>query len=109
MGTMATLYLSAPKARTQIGPFYKDFHTILQNHIGPDYGIYAHIAAQIHPGIHVVVFDRDSGLQAEGTISAVTPKPSNRIQRYDIVIPDLSPVPYTGLLPSVNRCGVAFI
>jgi hypothetical protein len=106
---MATLYLSAPKARTQIGPFYRDFYTILQNRIGPDYAIYANIAAQIHPGIHVVVFDRDRGLQAEGTISAVTPKPSNRIQRYDIEIPDLSQVQCTSSLPSVNRCGVALI
>ena len=105
---MLTLYLSAPKIRTQAGPFYRDFHTILQNRVGPDYAIYANIAAQIHPGVHVVVFDRDRQLQAEGTVSAVTVKPSNRVQRYDIDIPDLHVVDYSDP-PSVNRCGVAFI
>ena len=105
---MSTLYLSAPKARTQGGPFYRDFYTILENRVGPDYAIYANIAAQIHPGTHVVVFDRDRQLQAEGTVSAVTPKPSNRIQRYDVHIPDLGPVNYTQP-PAVNRCGVMLL
>jgi len=106
---MPTLYLSAPRARTQGGPFYKDFSTILKNRIGPDYAIYASIAAQIRPGTHVVVFDRDSRLQAEGTVGAVKPKPSNRIQRYDIEIPDLKPVQKYTTPPLVNRCGVALI
>jgi|SRR2546428_641789 len=106
---MATLYLSAPKARTQAGPFYRDFYTILQNRVGPDYAIYANIASQIHSGIHVVVFDRDRGLQAEGTVSAVIRRPSNRVQRYNIEIPDLRRIEHARPIPSVNRCGVAFI
>ena len=108
---MPTLYLSAPTSRTQVGTdvFYKDFYTILRSHVGPDYAIYSSIAAQIHPGIHVVVFDRDRRLQAEGTISSVVPKPSNRVQRYDIGVPDLKQVRYTGAIPPVNRCGVALV
>jgi hypothetical protein len=102
------LYLSAPKVRTHDGPFYRDFSTILHNRIGPDYAIYANIASQIHPGTHVVVFDRDDRLRAEGTVASLTPKPSNRIQRYDVHIPDLSPVDYTDP-PLVNRCGVALL
>lgn len=105
---MPTLYLSAPKIRTQAGPFYRDFYTILQNHVGPDYAIYGNIAAQIHAGMHVVVFDRDRQLQTEGTISGIVPKPSNRVQRYDIEIPDLQTVNYS-YPPFVNRCGVALV
>jgi len=105
---MPTLFLSAPKVRTQVGPFYRDFYTILQNNTGPDYAIYANIAAQICPGMHVVVFDRDRQLQAEGTISRLIRKPSNHVQRYDVSIPDLHIVKYS-YPPVVNRCGVALI
>jgi hypothetical protein len=105
---MPTLYLSAPKIRTQAGAFYRDFYTILQNHVGPDYAIYANIAAQIHPGMHVVIFDRDRQLHAEGTISAIIAKPSTRIQRYDVRVSDLKSVKYS-YPPYVNRCGVALV
>lgn len=106
---MSTLYLSAPKTRVQLASeFYRDFYTILQSGIGPDYAIYANIFAQLHPGIHVVVFDRDRRLQAEGVISAVEPRPSNRVQRYHVHISTLTQVPYTSP-PGVNRCGVALI
>jgi hypothetical protein len=104
---MPILYRSAPKGKTQQGTDRKDFYTILQNRIGPDYAIYASIAAQVHPGIHAVVFDRDRRLQAEGMISAIV-QPSNRVQRYHVHIPNLTQVPYTNP-PRVNRCGVAFI
>jgi hypothetical protein len=104
-----TLYLSAPKARTQGGPFYKDFSKILKDRVGPDYAIYSGIAAQIRPGTPVVVFDRDSRLRAEGTVGAIKLKPSSRIQRYDIEIPDLKPVQKYTPPPPVNRCGVALI
>jgi hypothetical protein len=74
---MPTLFLSAPKTPSQQGSnFYKDFYTILQNRIGPDYAIFAGIATQLQPGIKVVVFDRVRQLQAEGVISAVNPKPA---------------------------------
>jgi hypothetical protein len=106
---MSTLYLSAPKARVQLGSgFYRDFYTILQSRIGPDYAIYANIFAQLHPGIRVVVFDRDRRLQAEGVISAVEPRPGNRVQRYHVHTANLTQVPYTNP-PGVNRCGVAFV
>ena len=85
---MPTLYLSAPKARTQPGiGFYKDFYWILQHRLGPDYAIYAGISAQLHPGVRAVVFDRDRQLQAEGVISALAPQPSNRVQRYHVIFP----------------------
>jgi hypothetical protein len=106
---MSTLYLSAPKARVQpAGEFYRDFYTILQNGIGPNYAIYANIFAQLHPGIRAVVFDRDRRLRAEGVISAVEPRPSNRVQRYHVHISNLRKVPYTNP-PGVNRCGVALV
>jgi hypothetical protein len=105
---MPTLYLSAPSGRTKGGPYYRDFVAILQNCVGPDYAIYASIAAQIHPGTKVVVFDRDHHLQAEGTVASLTPKPSNHVQRYDVHILDLAQVGYK-TPPPVNRCGVALV
>ena len=106
---MPTLYLSAPKMRRESGgSYYRDFFTILQSRIGPDYAIYAKIVSQIVPGIRVVVFDRDRGLQAEGTVSSLEPRPSARIQRYHVHIPNLTQVRYTNP-PPVNRCGVAIV
>ncbi len=107
--SMPTLYLSAPKVRTQIGPYYKDFYTILRDRVGPDYAIHDGIALRLHAGTHVVVFDRDRRLLAEGTVSSLERKPSNRIQRYDISIPDLTQVTRYVAPPPVNRCGVALL
>jgi hypothetical protein len=103
---MPTLYLSAPYDKSQQGSsFYKDFYTILQSGIGPDYAIYSHLVGQINPGMKVVLFDRVRHLRAEGTVIHLNPKPSNRIQRYDVHIRNLSAVHYTNP-PGVNRCGV---
>jgi hypothetical protein len=106
---MATLYLSAPEEKSQGGSgFYRDFYTILQSGVGPDYAIYASLIGQVRAGISVVVFDRNRRLRAEGVVFAVTPKPSNRVQRYDVEIRGLATVSYTNP-PSVNRCGVAVL
>jgi len=107
---MPMLYLHAPFDKTQqgSGAFYKDFFTILKNCVGPDYAIYGTLIGQVRPGIKAVLFDRARQLRAEGVVSAVTPKPSTRIQRYDVHIPNLTKVPYTDP-PPVNRCGVAVV
>ena len=107
---MPTLYLHAPWDRTQQGrgAFYKDFYSILQNRVGPDYAIYSTLVGQVCPGTKVVVFDRARQLRAEGVVSTLTPKPSNRVQRYDVHIPNLTKVPYKDP-PPVNRCGVAVV
>lgn len=103
---MTTLYLSAPYDRSQFGSdFYKDYHAILRSGIGPDYAIYSTLIGQIRPGIRVVVFDRGRQLQAEGTVSHLVPKPSNRVPRYDVHIHNLTTVHYNSP-PGVNRCGV---
>src|SRR5882724_7871965 len=104
---MPTLYLSAPFDKTQEGQtaFYKDFYRIVQNGIGPDYAIYSTLIGQIRPGLKVVLFDRVRQKQAEGKVTQVIPKPSNRVPRYDIYIQDLTTVPYSSP-PRVNRCGV---
>jgi hypothetical protein len=55
-GRMPTLFLSAPKIRTQHGSgFYRTFDTILSNGVGPDYGIYSNLVGQVHSGMRVVV------------------------------------------------------
>jgi len=103
---MSTLYLSAPYDKSQFGgPFYKDFDTILQSSVGPDYAIYSTLIGQVSPGVRVVVFDRVRRLQAEGTVGHVVPKPSNRVPRYDVHILGLVAVQYADP-PAVNRCGV---
>lgn len=102
---MPTLYLSAPRSRNQAAQHCKDFSTILNSGVGPDYAIYGSILSQIVPGMTVVVFDRDGRRRAEGVVLSVSPKPWNRIRRYDIQIRGLHEVTYTNR-PAVNRCGV---
>jgi hypothetical protein len=105
---MLTLFLSAPKGKTQVGTHRKDFYTILASGIGPDYGIYANLIAQVVSGMKAVVFDRDRRLQANGIVVnyAPTSKAGNNVQRYDVKIYPLTVVPYTNP-PRVNRFGVA--
>ncbi len=103
---MPTLYLSAPYDKSQFSSvFYKDFSTIVQNGIGPDYAIYSTLIGAIRPGMRVIVFDRVRKRQAEGTVSRLESKPSKRIPRYDVHINGLTSVSYNGP-HSVNRCGV---
>jgi hypothetical protein len=64
---MSTVFLSAAKTKTQQGSeFYRTFHSILANSVGPEYAIHEHLVAQIHPGDKAVGFDRDQPPRAEG-------------------------------------------
>jgi hypothetical protein len=105
---MPTLFLSAPKGKTQVCTHRKDFYTILASGIGPDYGIYTSLIGQVSPGMKAVVFDRDRRLQANGVVAnyAPTSKAGNNVRRYDVQIHRLTVVPYTNP-PRVNRFGVA--
>ena len=107
---MPTLFLSAPKSKTQPGTHRRDFYTILASGIGPDYGIYPNLIGQVGSGMKAVVFDRDRRLQADGVVMNHTPtsKAGNGVQRYDVNIRDLTEVPYTNP-PKVNYFGVAII
>lgn len=109
---MPTLYLSAPRTRTQQGSsgFYRTFQTIIASGVGPDYAVYANLIPRIQSGLRVVVFDRDQQLRAEGTLAGFTAKGKarNGVQRFDLDIPNLRAVPYT-TPPQVNRCGVALL
>jgi hypothetical protein len=105
---MPTLYLSAPTRLLEPNTHRRAFETILHNRIGPDYAIYSSIRAQFYPGCRAVVFDRDNCRRAEGVIAQITPKLSQRIQRYDLRIPDLHEVAYIAP-PKVNRCGVLLV
>jgi len=107
---MPTLFLSAPKVKTQLGSsFYRTFDTIVKNGIGPDYGIAANLIASVHAGMPVVVFDRDQKRCAEGIIAGYAPtsKAGNGVQRYNVQINNLTEVrPYRNP-PKVNHFGVA--
>jgi len=106
---MPTLFLSAPKVKTVQGSgFYRTFDTIVQNGVGPDYGIATSLIGRVYPGMHVVVFDRDQKRCAEGVVVAYTPtcKAGNGVQRYNVQIRDLGEVRYTKP-PKVNHFGVA--
>lgn len=103
---MLTLYLSAPYDKTQqMGAYYKDFYTILNSAVGPDYAIHSGLLAQIQSGMPVVVFDRVRQLQARGIVDHVAPRPYSRVPRYHVYIRNLAPVRYNRP-PRVNRCGV---
>jgi hypothetical protein len=108
---MPTLFLSAPKIKTQHGSaFYRTFDTILLNGVGPDYGIYSNLIGQVHSGMRVVVFDRDVRRSAEGVVVNYVPttKAGNGVQRYNVNIRDLREVSYTNTNPPrVNYFGVA--
>ena len=110
---MPTLYLSAPKARTQQGiGFYRPFQHIMATGIGPDYGIFASDMRQIHAAgaVKVVVFDKDQRLQAQGVFHHCTPKAKagNGVQRYDVHTGGFAPVAYT-IPPRMSRFGVRFL
>jgi hypothetical protein len=105
---MATLFLSAPKIKTLGGSgFYRTFDTIVQNGIGPDYGIASTLIARVYPGMRVVVFDRDQRRCAEGVVVDYTPtiKAGNGVQRYNVQIRNLIETSYTNP-PKVNHFGV---
>jgi hypothetical protein len=110
--TMATVFLSAPLAKTQqVSGFHSAFHTILANSVAAKYAIYAHLIAQICSGDKAVVFDRDRRLRAEGVVVGCTPsgnKAGNSVRWYDIHIRNLLQVPYS-VPPAVNACGIAVI
>jgi hypothetical protein len=106
---MSTLFLLAPKSKNNPSSHQKDFHTIFNSGIGPDYGISQSQIAQIFVGMPVVLFDRDLQRQAVGTVVGYTPtdkKAGNGVQRYDVKISNFSPQQYNNP-PRVNRFGVA--
>ena len=105
---MSTLYLLAPRSKNNPASHQKDFHTIVANRLGPDYGISARHMAQIYGGMPVVVFDRDRALQVRGIVVSCAPtkKAGNGVQRYNVVLRDLVPQQYNSP-PAVNRFGVA--
>ena len=106
---MPTLFLSAPKIKTQQGAgFYRTFDTILLSGVGPDYGIYANLIGQVYSGMPVVVFDRDVKRCAEGVVVNYVPtkKAGNGVQRYHINIRNLKEMPYRNP-PKVSHFGVA--
>ena len=108
---MPTLFLSAPKVKTQHGSgFYRTFDTILLNSVGPDYGISSNLIVQVYSGMRVVVFDRDVQRCAEGLVVNCVPtmKAGNGVQRYNVNIRDLKEVSYAITSPpKVNHFGVA--
>jgi hypothetical protein len=108
---MKTLLLSAPRDKNTATGLHRNFSTILNNRVGPDYAINGNLLSQITPGMKVVVFERIDQRQAEGRVAAIMPtcnKTKNGLLRYDIKIPDLHPVDYT-TPPHVNHCGVGIV
>lgn len=106
---MATLFLLAPYSRNQPATNHKDFYDILAKRVGPDYGISSSLIKQVSVGMHVVVFDRERQLRAEGVVSGYreTSKAGNGVQRYDVTIHGLAVQKQYRSPPTVNRFGVA--
>lgn len=105
---MSTLFLLAPKSKNNPSSHHKDFYTIFNSGVGPDYGISQGQLVQIFVGMPVILFDRDLKRQASGTVVSYTPttKAGNGVQRYDVRIRNLTVQPYDNP-PRVNRFGVA--
>jgi hypothetical protein len=107
---MRTLLLSAPQDKNTASVLHRDFGTILNTRVGPEYAIYGNLVGQIVPGMKVVVFDRATRRQAEGIVADLQPTGNSTgggVLRYNVLIRDLSLVDYTEP-PHVNRCGVGF-
>src|SRR6266478_2098529 len=87
-GKECTIVYLIPECSQRTGQlasgFYRDFYTILQNGVGPDYAIYANITRTASSGDSCGRVRRDRRLRAEGVISAVEPAPTNRVPRYHV-------------------------
>jgi hypothetical protein len=105
---MSTLYLLAPQSKNNPSSHHKDFYTIFNSGIGPDYGISRSEITRIRAGMPVIFFDRDRQLQASGTVAGYVPtvKAGNGVQRYDVEISNFTLQQYNDP-PRVNRFGVA--
>jgi len=105
---VSTLYLSAPWDKTDPGTHRKDFYEILERRVGPDYAIYSGLIGLVRPGMRAEVFDKGRGKKAEGVVTKLVPKrrAGNGVQRYDVLLGELTEVPYTNP-PQFNRCGIA--
>jgi hypothetical protein len=107
---MSTLFLLAPKSKNNPSSHQKDFDTIFETGVGPDYGISQGQITRIFVGMPVILFDRDLQRQASGTIAGytVTTKAGNGVQRYDVKISNFRLQKYTNP-PRVNRFGVTIL
>ncbi len=105
---MSTLFLLAPKSKNNPSSHQRDFYTIFNSGVGPDYGISKKQLSRIFVGMPVILFDRDLQRQASGTVLGYSPttKAGNGVQRYDVRIRSFSLQPYNNP-PRVNRFGVA--
>jgi len=107
---MGTLFLLAPKSKNNSSWHQRDFQTIFNSGVGPNYGISQGQITQISVGMPVVLFDRDLQRLARGTLAGYTPttKAGNGVQRYDVKINNFVLGQYDphNAPPRVSRFGV---
>lgn len=107
---MPTLIVHAPHSQVQQNQ-KKSFNQTVATEIGEGYAIWGSLFNQLSPGDEVVVICKVHHKQAVGRIKALKPVEKTRtgMQRYDVIMTDLKPVPYTHGTTNLNRNGVAVI
>lgn len=105
---MSTLVIHAPQNKADTEG-KRTFEGTLKSGVGDEYAIYPNLRTRLNPGDCVVVLDKDRRLRAEGILVVLIPRSrtENGIQRYDVHIKNLKPVPYKP--ESLNRCGISVI
>lgn len=107
---MPTLIIHAPHSETQQNQKQSFSQTVATGR-GDGYAISRALFEQVSPGDPVVVICKVHRKQAAGQLKELLPteKAGNGIQRYDVVIGDLTPQECTYAEIRLNRNGVAVI
>lgn len=107
---MPTLVIHAPHSETQQNQKQSFSQTVATGR-GDGYAISRGLFQQIAPGDSVIVVCKVHQKQAAGQIKELRPteKAGNGIQRYDVVMENLTPQPYTQAEVRLNRNGIAVI
>ena len=107
---MSTLVIHAPHSETQQNQKQSFSQTVATGR-GDGYAISRALFEQVSPGDPVIVICKVHQKQALGQIKELRPteKAGNGIQRYDVVMENLTPQAYTQAEIRLNRNGVAVI
>lgn len=107
---MPTLVIHAPHSQVQQNQ-KQSFNQTIASGRGDGYAIWHSLFKQLSPGDEVVVICKVHQKQAIGRIKELkaTEKTGAGMQRYDVIMVNLKPVPYTHSGTRLNRNGVAVL
>lgn len=107
---MPTLVIHAPHSQVQQSQ-KQSFNQTVATGRGDGYAISSGLFQQLSPGDPVIVICKVHQKQAAGQIKELIPtaKTGTGMQRYDVIIANLKPVPFTHADTKLNRNGVAVV